>query len=88
MNSNYSLHIDDSLLHRARTYAQLKGLNLSVVIEGLLSKWTKEQSIEEKIANFPISAKVSSLAGRIATTNQTDDWKSRKEEYLREKHGL
>ncbi len=88
MNSNYSLYIDDSVLSRAQVYAQLKGISLSSIIESFLSKWTKEQSLEEKINKFPISNEVRSLAGRMKINANTVDLDLLRDDYLKEKYAL
>ncbi len=88
MNSNYSLYIDDSVLNRAQVYAQLKGISLSSIVESFLSKWTKEQSLEAKINNFPISNKVRSLSGRMNANAEAIDFDLLKDEYLTEKYAL
>ena len=88
MNGNYSLTIDDSVLHKALFYAEAKGVNLSSIIESFLSRWTREQTVKEKINNFPISQKVKSLAGRMKTDGNSLDWDVQKEMYFKEKYGL
>ncbi len=88
MSGNFSLHINDSVLNSAQVYARLKGVSLSAVIEDFLAKWTREQSLEEKIANFPISNQVNSLAGRIKVDHQSVDWEKQRKEYLNEKYAL
>ncbi len=88
MNRNYSLHIDESVLSRAQLYAQSKGISLSSIIEAFLAKWTKEQSLEEKLNNFPISSKVKSLAGRMKTNADAIDFDQLRDEYLKEKSPL
>lgn len=84
---DYSLHISNAVLRKALVCAESKGTNQSAVVESLLAQWTTEQTLEEKINNFPISDKVKSLAGRIKTSKAVD-WEQQKDEYFKEKYGL
>lgn len=86
MSSTYSFNLTDSLMHEASLYAKLQGLSLAHVIENLLDKWVKEQSIEEKIKHFPISDEIISLSNRMDNSPVDLDYKSARDNYLNEKY--
>lgn len=81
------LKVNDTILRQAMAYTERKGLDLSVLIENLLLKWTKEQALEEKIKNYPISDEIKKLQGCLKVEGDFDYDKA-KDEYFKEKYSL
>lgn len=87
MGKKLTLHIDDSVLHKAFYYAENQGLDLSTVVESFLRKFVVS-SHKDTVKNFPISDKVRSLSGRLKVKGDNVDWENEKNSYFEEKYGL
>ena len=79
-----NLKIDSQTLNRAYLYAQAHNMDLSAVIEAFLLQFSMGKIID--VRKIMISKEVMDLAGSIPVTETSEDWKTKKEAFLTEKH--
>ena len=80
-----NLNIDSQTLNKAYLYAKAHNIDLSALIESFLQQFSMGKIKE--VRNIMISKEVMDLAGSLATTETSNDWKAEKEAYLIEKYG-
>ena len=88
MTTKDTLHINGVLLEEAAVYASRKGVDLSSVVENFLSKWVSDNSVWDKIADFPVSDEVKSLTRHAGSFTRNLNPEEEREEYFSEKYGL
>ena len=88
MTTKDTLHINGVLLEEAAVYASRKGVDLSSVVENFLSKWVSDNSVWDKIDNFPVSDEVRSLTRHAGSFTHNLDPEEERDGYFSEKYGL
>ena len=79
-----NLNIDSQTLNNAYLYAKAHGIDLSALIEAFLLQFSMGKIKETH--DIQISKEVMDLAGSLAETRVSDDWKTEKEAFLTEKY--
>lgn len=83
MAGNLTLKINESILKKAVCYAQKNKIDLSVVIEDFLVRFSDDTTIPKR--KVVISDEVRELEG-ILSAAEGDSWKEGRANYLAEKH--
>lgn len=83
MRQSISLQINENILDKAALYATQKGINLSDLVERLLSQAIKERSKRKIKPLRSLDPFVQSLAGVVSLDNEDLDGDRTKEDYLR-----
>lgn len=79
-----NLNIDSQTLNKAYLYAKAHDIDLSALIEAFLLQFSMGKIKETH--NIQISKEIMDLAGSLAETRGSDDWKAEKEAFLTEKY--
>ncbi|MDE5611857.1 MAG: hypothetical protein K2I90_07575 [Odoribacter sp.] len=83
MEGNLTLKINESILKKAVGYAQKNKIDLSVVIEDFLVRFSDETTMLKR--KVVISDEVQELVGILSATEQ-ESWKEERANYLVEKY--
>ena len=83
MAGNLTLKINESILKKAECYAQKNKIDLSVVVEDFLVRFSDDTTIPRR--KVIISDEVQELVG-ILSAAEGDSWKEERASYLAEKH--